>query len=183
VKPLRGTALKRFLKSGPRSEVDLAILLQDVEDPVNVGSAFRIADAAGAKEMVLSGITATPPHRLIDKVGRGKDRRVKWRKIDDVVEAIDTLKAQGWGIVAVEIVESAVPYYELSYPAKTCLLVGHEDHGVTKRALERTDSAVYIPMHGKGASLNVHVALAVVAFHVIHGGVSDVEEGGSDAAR
>lgn len=168
MKPLRGTALKRFLKDIERPPRELALLLQDVEDPVNVGSAFRIADAAGVKEMILTGISATPPHRLIDKVGRGKDRRVKWRKIDDVAEAIDTLKAEGWTIVAVELTENAQPYHRVEYPPRTCLVVGHEDHGVTKKALEKCDSAVFIPMYGKGASLNVHVALGVVTFHVLH---------------
>lgn len=172
MKPLRGTALKRFLKGLDRPAIELSLLLQDVEDPVNVGSAFRIADAAGVEELILTGITATPPHKLIDKVGRGKDRRVKWRKEDDVVRVIDGLRASGWTVLAVELTEDAVPYHSRQYPEKTCLVVGHEDHGVTKKALERCDGAVFIPMYGKGASLNVHVALAVVTFHAIHAGAS-----------
>lgn len=172
MKPLRGTALKRFLKQLEPPGVELVVVLQDVEDPVNVGSAFRIADAAGIRELILTGITATPPHRLIDKVGRGKDRRVKWRKVDDVTEALTALRAEGWYIVAVELTEAAQPYHRVTYPPRTCLVVGHEDHGVTQKALALSDASVFIPMYGKGASLNVHVALGVVAFHVLHGGGS-----------
>jgi tRNA (guanosine-2'-O-)-methyltransferase len=70
-------------------------------------------------------------------------------------------------VVAVELTDAAVPYFAYDFPRHTCLVVGHEDHGVTKRALARVDGAVFIPMFGKGASLNVHVALGVVAFHVL----------------
>jgi tRNA G18 (ribose-2'-O)-methylase SpoU len=49
-------------------------------------------------------------------------------------------------------------------------VVGHEDHGVTKATLAACDAAVFIPMYGKGRSLNVAMSLGVVAFHVMGGG-------------
>ncbi len=167
MKALRGTELKRFLRAVDRPDVTVSALLQDVEDPVNVGSAFRIADAAGLARLVLTGITPTPPHKLIEKVGRGKPPRVPWRHEADVEAAIDAERAAGAHVVAVELTDAAVPYFAYDFPRHTCLVVGHEDHGVTKRALARVDGAVFIPMFGKGASLNVHVALGVVAFHVL----------------
>ena len=74
MKQLRGKPLKDFLKEAPRPDRELIFMLQDVEDPVNVGSAFRIADAAGVNQLILTGISARPPHPLIRKVGRGRDR-------------------------------------------------------------------------------------------------------------
>ena len=156
--------MRRFERPATR----LSFLLADVEDPVNVGSAFRIADACGVDEMVLCGITAKPPHKLIDKVGRGKDRRVKWRHHEDAVAAIEEMKADGWRIFALEITGEALPYFAVEWAPKTCIVVGHEDHGVTKRALAVCDQTVFLPMYGKGASLNVHVALGILAFHVLH---------------
>ena len=46
--------------------------------------------------------------------------------------------------------------------------MGHEDHGVTRATLAVCDAAVFVPMYGKGLSLNVHVALAVVLYHIRH---------------
>lgn len=155
------------MRSLERPTTELTFVLQDVEDPVNVGSAFRIADACRAKAMILTGITARPPHRLITKVGRGKERRVPWRYVERVEDALSQLHAEGHFIAGIEITPSSSPYYAVEYPERTCLVVGHEDHGVTKRALALCDRTVFIPMLGKGASLNVHVALAVVAFHVL----------------
>ena len=75
MKQLRGKPLHDFLRRTRRPGIDLVFLLQDIEDPVNVGAAFRIADACGVAEMILTGISARPPHPLIAKVGRGRDRQ------------------------------------------------------------------------------------------------------------
>jgi tRNA (guanosine-2'-O-)-methyltransferase len=171
MKPLIGTPLKRFLRDYKREHLlthDLVGVLQSVEYPANVGSIFRVADAAAFTELVLTGITPTPPNPAIEKVGRAKDLRVPWRYEQDAAAALATLKRQGYHIVAVELTEEAVPYHRYTYPQKTCLVVGHEDHGVTKATLAQCDGAVFLPMYGKGLSLNVHVALSIVAYHILH---------------
>ena len=70
MKSLRAKPLKDFLKRIERPNLELIFVLQDVEDPVNVGSSFRIADACGVKKIFLTGISACPPHPAIKKVGR-----------------------------------------------------------------------------------------------------------------
>ena len=171
MKPLIGTDLKRFLRDYKRTNQpahDLVALLQSVEYPANVGSVFRAADGAGVSELVLTGITPTPPHPTIDKVGRFKSLKVPWRYEQDPVQAISDLKADGYHVVAVELADTAVPYHTFAYPQKTCLVVGHEDHGITKATLAACDTAVFLPMYGKGRSLNVHVALSIILYHIRH---------------
>ena len=167
MRQLRGKPLTSFLKRSDRPDRDLVFVLQDVEDPVNVGSAFRIADACGVQQLVLTGISARPPHPLIKKVGRGRDRRVQWRYVEHVTDALEEFRSDGYGICALEITGESVPYYTAQYPPMTCLVVGHEDHGVTNRTLASCAQPVFLPMHGKGASLNVHVSLGIVAYHVL----------------
>ena len=168
MRQLRGKPLSDFLKKSKRPGVDLAFLLQDVEDPVNVGSAFRIADACGIRDICLTGISARPPHPLIKKVGRGRDRRVGWTYVEDSGEALDGFREAGYTLCALEITADSIPYYAADYPEKICLVVGHEDHGVTNRTLSGCDMAVFIPMYGKGASMNVHVSLGIAACHILH---------------
>lgn len=171
MKPLIGTDLKRFLRDYRRQHQPtraLAGLLQSVEYPVNVGSVFRVADGLGMDELVLTGITPTPPNASMDKVARFKTLRIPWRYEADALTAVAQMKANGYQVVAVELADTAVPYHEYSYADKTCLLVGHEDHGVTKAVLAACDAAVFLPMYGKGLSLNVHVAFSVVGYHVLH---------------
>ncbi len=171
MKPLYGTDLKRFLRTYKRNNkptADITVLLQSVAYPANVGSIFRTADAVGLSELVLTGITPTPPHPTIDKVGRYKSLKVPWGYEKDPLTAIKQLKKHDYQIVAVELAEGAVPYHQFEYPEKICLLVGHEDHGVTKAVLNECDAAVFLPMYGKGRSLNVHVALSIVLYHILH---------------
>ncbi|MSP11416.1 MAG: TrmH family RNA methyltransferase [Chloroflexi bacterium] len=173
-KSLQGTPLKRFHREFRREhpiQHSLAVILQSVEYPVNVGSAFRIADAVRVEEMILTGITPVPPNPTIVKVGRNKHTRVPWRYEKETEKPISELKAQAYRIYALEIAGEAQPYYEVDWPEKVCLVVGHEDHGVTKVTMALCDETVFIPMWGKGASLNVHVALAVVLFHIRYLGI------------
>ena len=169
MRQLRGTNLKRFLRDYRRAHPplhDIAILLQNVEYPTNVGSIFRIADGCGAKELILSGITPAPPNPTIAKVARGKMRRVSWRSVEGPEEAVAALKADGYRICALELTDNAVPHAEYDYPDKICLIAGHEDHGIPGHTLRLCDEAVFVPMYGKGLSLNVAMSLAVVCFHI-----------------
>jgi tRNA (guanosine-2'-O-)-methyltransferase len=170
MKQLRGTPLKRFLRSlpPPPSSTELVVVCQSVGYPVNVGSIFRIADALKVKEVVLAGITPTPPHPTIGKVGRDKHRRVPWRYVGHPEAALEDLRAKGLWIAALEITDDCQPYYTVDYPRQIALVLGNEDHGVTRSCLALCDAAVYVPMYGKGRSLNVHVSLAVVGYHLMH---------------
>lgn len=78
MKPLIGTDLKRFLRDYKRAHPithDLAVLLQSIEYPANVGSIFRVADGAGVSQMILTGITPTPPNATIEKSAATKPAR------------------------------------------------------------------------------------------------------------
>ena len=170
MKQLRGTPLKRFLRSlpPPPNRIGLTIVCQSVAYPVNVGSVFRIADALDVTEVVLTGITPTPPHPTISKVGRDKDRRVPWRYVKRPESALQELKERGVWIAALEITDRCQPYYAADYPGQVALVLGNEDHGVTRACLDLCDTAIYVPMYGKGKSLNVHVSLAAVGYHLLH---------------
>jgi 23S rRNA (guanosine2251-2'-O)-methyltransferase len=169
MKQLRGTPLKRFLRSlSPPSPAQIVVVCQSVGYPVNVGSVFRIADALDAAEVVLTGITPRPPHPTISKVGRDKDRTVPWRYVDRPETALEELRAAGFWIAALELAGNSRPYYAVDYPERVALVLGNEDHGVTQSCLSLSDAVIFVPMYGKGKSLNVHVSLAVVGYHLLH---------------
>jgi tRNA (guanosine-2'-O-)-methyltransferase len=171
MKPLIGTDLKRFLRDYKRAHPlrrQVALLLHSVEYPYNVGGIFRMADGAGVTELILTGITPTPPNPTIEKVGRYKSHQIPWRYEKDAVTAVRDLKAQGYSPIALELTDTAVPYYSYPYPDKVCLIAGHEDHGVTKAVLAGCDATVFLPMYGHGRSLNVYSALSILTYHVLH---------------
>jgi len=142
----------------------LAFLCQDWTDPYNVGGLFRVADACGAAEVILTGRAATPGHPQVAVTSLGHHRRVNWRHFERHEEAAKQLRQDGYTLVAVEISEAAVSYKEFRYPEKLCLVLGTEVEGIYGTVLKHCDAVVLIPMAGKGRSLNVHVAAAIVAF-------------------
>ena len=170
MRQLSKTEIKRLQKQAAKMHprrVDLAFLLQNLDDPVNVGALFRIGDACGARELILVGDTPAPPHPGISLAARGSERRVAWRRVNRIEDAAAALKAEGYHLVALELAREAQMYTDYSYPDKVCLVLGSEGGGMWPKTLRLCDGTVFIPMHGKGPSLNVHVAAAVVAYHIL----------------
>ncbi len=155
--------------SAKRSEIELAFLLHDWSDPYNVGGLFRVADACGAVEVVLCGKTPSPPHPQISVTSLGHHRRVQFQQFIKPQDAVSYLKQKGYALVAVEIADSAECYTDFAFPAKTCLVLGNEQVGINETMLRACDHSVFIPMAGKGRSLNVHVAASIIAFEALYG--------------
>src|SRR4030042_5982275 len=112
MKQLRGTPLRRFLRNlpPPPSPADLVVVCQSVAYPINVGSIFRIGDALGVAEIVLTGITPTPPHPTVTKVGRDKDRRVPWRSVKEPEAPLEGLRANGFWIAGPGVTGGNAPH-------------------------------------------------------------------------
>ncbi len=151
-----------------RNSIQLAIMMQDWDDPYNVGGMFRVADACGLHELVMTGKTpAVGDSPAIAVTSMGAHRKVPWRHFARHDSACDKLIEEGYTLVAVEVAEGAQHYMEFEYPEKCCLVLGNEGAGVYGTVMKKCEAAVFIPMAGKGRSLNVHVAGAVVAFEAM----------------
>lgn len=167
IKKTAARELQRKVAEEHPPSIEIAFLLQDWTDAYNVGGMFRVADALGASELVLTGSTPQPPNPMISVTSLGNHRRVQWRYEREHEVAAVGMKEAGWSLVAIEISEQCVPYFEFEFPSKTCLVLGNEQKGVYGRVMKLVEASLFIPMAGKGRSLNVHVAGAVVGFHAL----------------
>lgn len=149
----------------PRRRV--AFFAQDWTDPYNVGGLFRVADACGAEFIVLSGKSAQPGHPQVAVTSLGQHRRIPWKYFKSHEDAADWVKEQGFALIAVEIATDAADYRSFSYPEAVCFVLGNEQTGVYGSVLKKCEAAIWIPMAGKGRSLNVHVCGAIIAFHAM----------------
>jgi tRNA (guanosine-2'-O-)-methyltransferase len=159
-------ARKEFEREHPPAR-DLVFLLQDWNDAYNVGGLFRVAAACGARELILVGRTPAPPNPMIGVTSLGMHRRVPFREFKKWDEAVSALRGEGYAMVAVEVAEGAAHYMAFDYPDKVCLVLGSEGAGVSPGLIRACEAAVMIPMYGKGRSLNVHVAAAIIAFEAM----------------
>lgn len=169
-RPLLKKEIKKLNKAF-RQKREIYFVLENIQYARNVASVFRIADALGVKEIILTGISHKPPFgKELQKVSRRKERSVHWRYFKHTAKALNFLQANNIkNIIAIEQTNFAVPYYKFNYPTKYALLVGNEAYGVVKKTIARLNHAVFVPMYGKGASLNVHVSLAIVGFYSVIG--------------
>ena len=142
----------------------IVIVLDNVRSANNVGSAFRTADAFALSGVYLCGITAKPPHRDINKTALGATESVTWQHESDTLKAIETLKQEGYTIVAVEQAEGAIKLQTYQFEGKTALVFGHEVTGVSEEVMKQVDACIEIPQFGTKHSINISVSVGVVVW-------------------
>ena len=149
----------------------LAFVLDDVRSALNVGSAFRTADAFGCEEMILCGFTAQPPHREIMKTALGSTESVAWRHFSETKTALEALRTEGYTLIAVEQADASVFLNNVEIDAKTgqkyALIFGNEVEGVSEMAMEMADFVLEIPQFGTKHSLNISVSVGIVAWEFV----------------
>ncbi|MBL7472382.1 RNA methyltransferase [Robertkochia sediminum] len=145
-------------------KMPVIVVLDNIRSLNNIGSVFRSSDAFLVKEIVLCGITATPPHKDIHKTALGATESVDWSYREDCLEVVNDLKEQGVVTLAVEQAENAVMLDAFSPEAgKTYALVfGNEVKGVQQKVVSACDGVIEIPQHGTKHSLNISVSAGVV---------------------
>lgn len=153
---------------------DVSLLVDHVRSLYNVGSIFRVADAAGANKIYLSGysgieiINGQPQlHSKISKTGL-EGINTPWEYVEDPVKFIANLKENKINIYALELTADSNVYNKIKYRFPLCLIVGHEREGVNNNLLKLADGTIQIPMYGRGKSLNVAVAAAVTLYEMIN---------------
>ena len=146
----------------------IALVLDDVRSGLNVGSAFRTADAFAAAEVILCGYTAQPPHREILKTALGSTDSVAWRHFEETKLALEALRTEGYVLVAIEQAEGSLKLQnvenQLFTYRKYALIFGNEVEGVSEIAMEMADLVVEIPQFGTKHSLNISVTLGILTW-------------------
>ena len=164
-KDKEGSFAQRLLDSS-QSRARIALLLDRIEDYRNLGSMFRIADAANLEHIYGYQMAALFEHRKLGKVARSTERFVPYSNLSTPGE-IAALCAQ-YELIALELTDQSIPYTRYQ-PTKPCILiVGNETRGVSKELLSLTTGSIHIPMYGINHSMNVAVATGIAAYHLRH---------------
>ena len=145
------------------------LILDDIRSMNNIGSVFRTSDAFKVEKVYLCGITATPPHREIQKTALGADETVAWQHVEDVLQLVKELQAEGYIVAAVEQVENSVSLLDFQPEAdkKYAFVFGNEVFGVNQSVVEQADFCLEIPQYGTKHSLNISVTAGVVSWDFV----------------
>ncbi|QGH35257.1 RNA methyltransferase [Gracilibacillus salitolerans] len=141
-----------------------ALLVDRVQDPGNLGTMIRTADAAGFDTVILGKGTVD---LFNDKVIRSTQGSMFHLHIyeADLMEEIDRLQQEGI-IVWSTGLENATFYHELEVPNKLAIMVGNEGAGVDPALIQKATQNVKIPIYGQAESLNVSIAAAILMYEV-----------------
>ncbi|MDO6760991.1 RNA methyltransferase [Tamlana sp. 2_MG-2023] len=144
----------------------IIIVLDNIRSLNNIGSVFRTSDAFLIEKIYLCGITATPPHKDIHKTALGSTDTVDWEHVENTMDLVEKLKADGVKICAVEQAENATMLNDFKVEKNTtyALVFGNEVKGVAQNVVSVSDTVIEIPQYGTKHSLNISVSCGVVVW-------------------
>jgi tRNA (guanosine-2'-O-)-methyltransferase len=167
VKQLGPTDLKRLHREWHRRSTGrLALLLDGVQSPFNLGSIVRTAAAYRVEHLYLTAATVSPASSKVGKTAMGTERYLSWSVFERGDDAAGAAREDGYVVVGLELADDAVPLHQLRAGPDVCLAIGNEDHGLSSATLSACDSVAFLPQLGRVGSLNVAVATAIAAYEL-----------------
>ncbi|MBR5421742.1 MAG: RNA methyltransferase [Lachnospiraceae bacterium] len=147
----------------PEGKPALLLLLEEIQDPGNLGTILRTAEAAGATGLVLGGDTADVYSPKVVRSSMGAIFRLPCLCVSRLPICFSTLHSRGVKIYAAAA-DGALPFAERDYSGGTAFIIGNEGNGLKKETIDAADGAVSIPMAGKTESLNAAVSAALLMY-------------------
>ena len=144
---------------------DLTVLLERVEKPHNLSAILRSCDAVGALEAHAVSFEGRP--RTFNSTAQGSQKWVRLQDHPDTDSAIRCLKERGFRLYGTHLGVDAKDYRDCDFTGPTAFVLGAEKWGLTDRARDLMDEALFIPMRGMVQSLNVSVATATLLFEAL----------------
>jgi 23S rRNA (guanosine2251-2'-O)-methyltransferase len=155
-----------LILSKKRNEPAFFFVLDEVEDPRNLGAIIRTADAVGAHAAIIPERRAAGLTGVVSKASAGALAHFPVARVVNISATIDRLKKENIWVVGVEA-GSPTSYTQYDFRDPVAIVVGGEGKGVHQKILEKCDQVVSLPMRGHVSSLNVSVAVGVVAYEVL----------------
>jgi 23S rRNA (guanosine2251-2'-O)-methyltransferase len=148
-----------------RNEKGFLLIVDNIEDPHNLGALIRSAECAGAHGVIIPKHHTAPLSETVSKASAGAVEHMAIAEVTNIVNAIEELKEAGYWIVGLEA-EGVKLFSTVDYSSPTAIIVGSEGKGMRRLVREHCDFLVNIPLHGKISSLNASVAGALVMYEV-----------------
>ncbi len=152
--------------SGRREEPPFLFILDEVEDPRNLGAIIRTAEGAGAHGVIIPSRRAAGLTGVVAKASAGALAHCLVARVVNIADTLDLLKKHHIWVVGVET-GAKRSYLQYDYRGPVAVVFGGEGEGIRRRVLEQCDQTVSLPMRGRIPSLNVSVAVGVVAYEII----------------
>lgn len=165
ISPYKYAAVEDILKlAESREEAPFIIILDELEDPHNLGAIMRSAECAGAHGVIVSKRRAAGITAAVAKTSAGAVEYLPCARVTNIPRTIDKLKELGIWIYACDM--DGETYYKQDLTGGIALVIGNEGSGISRLVKEKCDFTVSIPMKGRISSLNASNAGAILMYEV-----------------
>ncbi len=151
------------LLEGSFGELKRLLLLEGVQDPGNLGTMLRTAEAAGYDAVIADSNTADRHNPKVIRSTMGAIYRMKVSYCGDIRDAVKSCREKGFCVYAAHL-KGKVFYDETVYAERTAVIIGNESRGISGEVSQLADVLVKIPMEGRAESLNAAVAAAILMY-------------------
>jgi len=145
---------------------DMIVILDDIQDPGNLGTILRTVDSAGLKQIIVSKKSGDAYNPKVVRSTMGAIFRVNIIESQNLVNTIKDIQKNKFKVLATAL-ETNDTIYDIDFSEKVAIVIGNEANGVSKEVLEIADNKVKIPMLGKTESLNAAVATGIVIYEYV----------------
>lgn len=152
-------------KAAAKGEAPFLMLLDELQDPQNLGALIRTADAAGVHGILLPKRRSCPLNAVVAKISAGAVEYVPVIQIGNIVQQLKDLKKQGFWVAGADM--DGEPYTKTNLTGPLVLVIGAEGKGIGRLVKENCDIIVSLPMQGGVNSLNAAAAGAVLMYEVV----------------
>jgi len=159
------SSLDEIFGESKKGTLPLILVLDEIQDPHNVGAILRSAECSGVNGVILTKHNSATITSTVTKTSAGATEHLKICQVNNLSQTIDELKEKGFWIVGSSL-EEVKTYTEVDYKIPIVLIVGNEEKGIRKLTASKCDFLVKIPMSGKIQSLNVSVATGILLFEI-----------------
>ncbi len=145
----------------------VVLFLDHIEDPQNVGSLLRTADAAGVKGVIIPEDRSSGVTPAAVRASAGAAEHLCVVKVVNLARAMDVMKEHGLWITGLDFGDDARDYREVDYSGRCGIVVGNEGRGISRLIREKCDFIAMLPMLGSVSSLNASVAGGLVMYEAL----------------
>ncbi len=153
-----------FAVAEEKDERPFFVMLDGIEDPHNLGSIMRTADATGVHGIIIPARRSANLTSTVSKASAGAIEHVKVARVTNLSQTIQELKERGMWIFGTDM--NGTDYRHWNTDSPICLVIGNEGKGMSRLVKENVDEVITIPMTGNVQSLNASVAASILMFEV-----------------
>lgn len=149
----------------PSADSGLVVLLEDVQDPRNLGAVLRVCEGAGVGRVLIRDRGSAPVSPTVVKTSAGAAEWLEIERIPNTAQALQRLKDEGFWVYGTDA--EGVPPWTLDLTGKVVLCLGGEEKGLRARTRQLCDHMIGLPMRGRVGSLNIATAAAAVLYDAV----------------